>query len=146
MSAQSIFSSTSTIQQYQLVLLCSVFLIQFSLTQIFLLIFLLLFCLTDLILVFEILIKSTIANSYSALCHAFLEKSSVCFISHHVLSSCLRFQPNLFLQAVIWSHAAFLRKIFCLHLQIFNSEAQIFLMFVYNAWKWISQISLAEIW
>ena len=37
-------------------------------------------------------------------------------------------------------------KIFCLHSQIFNSEVQISLAFVYNAWKWISQILLAEIW
>ena len=46
----------------------------------------------------------------------------------------------------IWFHAAFSEKIFCLHLQIFNSEMQISLAFVYNMWKWISQISLAEIW
>src|SRR5436190_4955608 len=49
--------------------------------------FLLFLCLTDLILMFEILIKSTITNSYSALCHVLLEKSSVCFsFSSHFVS------------------------------------------------------------
>ena len=47
--------------------------------------FLLFLCLTDFILVFEILIKSTTANSYSALCHVF-KKSFVCFsFSSHVV-------------------------------------------------------------
>ena len=36
------------------------------------------FCLTDLILMFEILIKSIITNSYSVLCHVFFEKSLIC--------------------------------------------------------------------
>ena len=151
------------IQQHQLVLSCSVFLIQFSLTQIFSLISLLLFCLADLILVFEILIRSTVTNSYSVSCHAFVERFLVCSVSHHVLSLCLRFQSSLSLQAVIWSCAAFLkrffvciseylilcsifRKIFCLYSQIFNLEAQISLAFVYNTWEWISQISLIKIW
>ena len=40
--------------------------------------FLLSLCSADLILMFEILIKSTITNDYSALCCAFLEKFSVC--------------------------------------------------------------------
>src|SRR5947207_9575777 len=68
------------IQQHQLVLSCSVFLIQFSLTQIFSLISLLLFCLADLILVFEILIRSTVTNSYSVLCHALLKDFSFALI------------------------------------------------------------------
>src|SRR5436190_20437605 len=78
--------------------------------------FLLFFCLTDLILMFEILIKSTITKNYSVLCHAFLEKFSVCSVSHHILSSCLRFQSSLFLQAVIQFYAAFSKKSFvCTH-------------------------------
>ena len=63
---------------------------------------------------------------------------------HHVLSSCLRFQSSSSLWIIIQSHAAFSGKIFCLHLQIFNSEVQIFLAFVYNTWKWILQISLVK--
>ena len=84
MSAQSIFLSMSAIQQHQLTLLCSVFLTQFFLTQIFSFIFLLFFCSVSIILVFEILIRFTITNSYSVLCCAFVEKFSVCFVSHHI--------------------------------------------------------------
>ena len=73
-----------------------------------------------------------------------IERSFVCSISYHVLSSCLRFQSSSLLQVIIWSCAAFPEKIFCLHLQI--SEMQISLAFVYNAWEWILQISLTEIW
>src|SRR5436309_3051816 len=97
MSAQSIFSSMSAIQQCQLVLSCSVFLTQFSLTQIFLLIFLLFFCSADLILMFEILIRSIVTNNYSVLCHVFVERFFICSVFHHVLFSCLRFQSSLFL-------------------------------------------------
>src|SRR5947207_1395919 len=95
------------IQQHQLVLSCSVFLTQFSLTQIFSLISLLLFCSADLTLAFEILIRSTVTNSYSILCYAFVERFFICSVSHHVLSSCLRFQSSLLLQAVIQFYAAF---------------------------------------
>src|SRR5438046_6145920 len=127
----------------------------------FLLISLLLLCLARLTLMFEILIISTVTNDYSALCHAFFEKSSVCLVSHHILSLCLRFQPSLLLQEVSCllccsscfvslfevpaksiSTSCYLiscsipEKIFCLHPQIFNSGAQIFLVFVYNAWEW----------
>ena len=111
-SAQSTVSSTSAIWQHQLAFSCSVFLTQFSLTQIFLLISLLSLCLIDLILTFEILIESTVTNSYSASCCAFVKRSSVCSVSHHVLFSCLRFQLSLLLQAVIQSYAAFLKRSF----------------------------------
>src|SRR5207248_2253657 len=108
----SIFSSMSAIQQHQLALSCSVFLTQFSLTQIFSLISLLFLCSVDLILIFEILIKSIVANSYSVSCHAFVKRFLICFVSHHILSLCLRFQSSLSLQAVIQSHAAFSKKSF----------------------------------
>src|SRR5205809_854944 len=62
MSAQSIFLSMPVIQQHQLAFSCSVFLTQFSLIQIFLLIFLLFFCLIDLFLTFDIFINSCIAS------------------------------------------------------------------------------------
>ena len=94
--------------------------------------FLLSLCLTDLILMFEILIKFTITNSYSALCHALLEKSLIClfFSSHFVFlfeisvkssaTSCYLISCSIF------------RKDFLFALLI--SEVQIFLMFVYNTW------------
>ena len=87
-------------QACQLALSCSIFLTQFSLTQIFSLIFLLLLCLTDLILIFEILIRFTVTNDYSVLYCVFVERFFICSVFHHVLSSCLRFQSSLLLQIV----------------------------------------------
>src|SRR5438034_3524448 len=95
MPAQSIFLSMSAIQQHQACFLMLSFLDSIFFDSNFHTHFLLSFCLTDLILMFEILIKSTITNSYSVLCCAFFEKFSVCSVSHHVLSLCLRFQPSL---------------------------------------------------
>ena len=65
---------------------------------------------------FEILIRSTATNSYPALCRVFVERSSVCPVSHHILSLCLRFQPSLSLQEVFClfccsSHFVFLFEI-----------------------------------
>src|SRR5205085_11719745 len=133
MPAQPIFLSMPAIQQCQACSLMLSFLDSIFFDLNFHAHFLLSFCLTDLILVFEILIKSTIANDYSALCCALLEKSFICSVSHCVLSPCLRFQPSLLLQAGIQSCAAFLEKIFCLHPHISNSGAKISLAFVYNA-------------
>src|SRR5438034_4293049 len=92
--------------------------------------FLLSFCLTDLILVFEILIKSIITNDYSALCHALLEKSSVYFFfSLHFV-----FLFEISVKSFTMNHYSILcsisEKDLCLHSQI--SELQIFLVFVYN--------------
>ena len=96
-------------------LLCSVFLIQFSLTQIFLLIFLLLFYLTDLILMFEILIKSIIRNNYFALCHAFLKKSFIClfFSSHFVFL--FEISVKLFATSHYSISCSIFKKDLCLH-------------------------------
>ena len=48
----------------------------------------------------------------------FIERFLICFISHHVLFSCLRFQSSSLLQAVIQFHAAFSEKKIYLHFQI----------------------------
>ena len=48
---------------------------------------------------------------------SFWKVSHLSLFFHCVLSSCLRFQSSSLLWVVIQSHAAFLRKIFCLHLQ-----------------------------
>ena len=134
----------SVIQQHQLVFSCSVFLTQFFLTQIFTFIshYFFVWLISFLYLRFwsNLLLQMTIL-----LCVMFFLRSLLfASLFHHILSHCLRFQPSLLLQAVIQSHAAFLRKIFCLHSQIFNSEAQISLAFVYNMWEWILQISLVK--
>src|SRR5947207_6962062 len=93
--------------------------------------FLLFLCLTDLILTFEILIKSTTANSYSALCHAFLEKSSVCLS----FSLCFVFLFEISVKFSATSHylisCSISGKDFLFALLI--SEVQISLAFVYNA-------------
>src|SRR5438034_11422024 len=78
MPAQSIFLSMSAIQQHQACFLMLSFLDSIFFDSNFHTHFLLSLCLIDLILTFEILIKSIITNSYSALCHALLEKSLIC--------------------------------------------------------------------
>src|SRR5947207_903853 len=92
--------------------------------------FLLSLCLIDLILTFEILIKSTITNNYYVLCCALLEKSSVC----SSFSSCFVFLFEISVKSFATSHysisCSILRKDLCLHSQI--SEVQISLTFVYN--------------
>src|SRR5438034_7889082 len=79
MPAQSIFLSMSAIQQHQACFLMLSFLDSIFFDSNFHAHFLLSFCLTDLILVFEILIKSIIINDYSALYHIFFKKSLICF-------------------------------------------------------------------
>src|SRR5438034_9803706 len=97
MPAQSIFLSMSAIQQHQACFLMLSFLDSIFFDLNFHAHFLLSFCLTDLILMFEILIKFIITNSYSALCCALFEKSLICLSFHCVLSSCLRFQSSFLL-------------------------------------------------
>ena len=95
--------------------------------------FLLFFYLINLILVFEILIKSIITNDYSALCCVLLEKSSVClfFSSHFVFL--FEISVKLSAMSCYSISCSISRKDFCLHSQI--SEVQISLAFVYNVWK-----------
>src|SRR5436190_18203144 len=92
--------------------------------------FLLFFCLTDLILMFEILIKSTITNDYSALCCVLLEKSLICLS----FSLCFIFLFEISNKSSVMSCYLILcsisEKNLCLHSQI--SEVQISLVFVYN--------------
>src|SRR5205085_2358884 len=92
--------------------------------------FLLSLCLTDLILVFEILIKSTITNSYSALCCALLKKSFVC--SSFSLCFVFLFEISVKFSAMscYLISCSILRKDLLFALSI--SEVQIFLVFVYN--------------
>ena len=101
-------------------------------------------CLIDLILMFEILIKFITANDYSVLCCALLEKFFVCLF----FSSCFVFLFEIPVKSSATScysiSCSIPRKDLCLHSQI--SEVQISLVFVYNAWEWISWISLTKIW
>src|SRR5204862_977115 len=89
--------------------------------------FLLFFCLTDLIFVFEILIKSITANDYSALCCALLEKFSVCLS----FSSCFVFLFEISVKLSVMSCYLILcsifRKDFLFAFSI--SEVQISLIF-----------------
>ena len=63
-------------------------------------------------------------------------------------SSCFVFLFEISVKSISMSwyliSCSIFRKDLCLHSQIFNSEAQISLTFVYNTWKWISQTSLAK--
>src|SRR5204863_277428 len=92
--------------------------------------FLLSLCLINLILMFEILIKSIITNDYSVLYHVFLEKSFICFS----FSSCFVSLFEISIKFSATSHylisCSISEKDLCLHSQI--SKMQIFLTFVYN--------------
>src|SRR5436190_7034020 len=93
--------------------------------------FLLFFCLTDLILVFEILTKFTIANDYSALYHAFLEKSFVCSVFHYIFVSLFEISVKSISMSCYLILCNISGKDFLFSFLNFNTEMQISLMFVY---------------